>query len=56
MVKVGDLVENTETANQVMRYPPGIVIKASTDSAEVVVIHLNGEKIIWSHTMLRAIE
>ena len=52
MVEVGDLVENTET----VRYPPGIVIKASTDSADVTVIHFNGDKIIWSHTMLRVIE
>ena len=52
MVEVGDLVVNTETK----LYPPGIVIKASTDSAEVVVIHFNGDKIIWSHTMLRVIE
>ena len=53
MVEVGDLVEHTEAAYP---YPPGIVIKASTDSAEVVVIHFNGEKIIWSHTMLRVLE
>ena len=53
MVEVGDLVEITESFS---RYPPGIVIKASTDSAEVVVIHFNGDKIIWSHTVLRVIE
>jgi hypothetical protein len=52
MIKVGDLVVNTET----VRYPPGIVIQASTDSAEVVVIHFNGDKIIWSHTVLRVLE
>jgi len=52
MVEIGDLVENTETK----LYPPGIVIRASPDRAEVVVIHFNGERIIWSHTMLRVIE
>jgi len=51
MVEVGDLVAHAFSK----LYPPGIVIKASTDSAEVVVIHFNGDKIIWSHTMLRVI-
>ena len=52
MVEVGDLVEHAFAKD----YPPGIVIKASTDSAEVVVIHFNGDKIIWSHTVLRVLE
>jgi hypothetical protein len=52
MVEVGDLVEHAFARD----YPPGIVTKASTDSAEVTVIHFNGDKIIWSHTMLRVIE
>ena len=52
MFKIGDLVENTETK----LYPPGIVLQASTDSAEVVVMHFNGDKIIWSHTVLRVVE
>jgi len=52
MFEIGDLVEHTETT----RYPPGIVIKASTDSAEVVVLHFNGEKIIWMQSALRVLE
>ena len=52
MVEVGDLVEHAFARD----YPPGIVTKASTDSAEVTVIHFNGDKIIWSHTVLRVIE
>ena len=53
MVEVGDLVEITESF---ARYPPGIVLQASTDSAGVLVLHFNGEKIIWSHTVLRVLE
>tara|TARA_Y100000310_G_scaffold285467_1_gene308935 strand:+ start:226 stop:384 length:159 start_codon:yes stop_codon:yes gene_type:complete len=52
MFEIGDLVENTETK----LYPPGIVLQASTDVAEVVVLHFNGDKIIWSHTMLRVLK
>ena len=52
MVEVGDLVEITESF---ARYPPGIVLQASTDSAGVLVLHFYVEKIIWSHTVLRAL-
>ena len=55
MVEIGDLVECTEP-DEYHGYPPGIVIKASTDSAEVVVIHFNGEKIIWMQSVLRVIK
>ena len=51
-MKVGDLVDNTEGYN----IPPGIVIKASTDSPQVWVVHFNGETQIWMHTLLRVLK
>ena len=53
MFEIGDLVEHTENTFLTKVYPPGIVIQASTDVAEVVVWHFNGEKIIWMQSVLR---
>ena len=55
MFEIGDLVEYTETEYGT-RFPPGIVIQASTDVAEVIVWHFNGEKIIWMQSALRVLK
>ena len=53
MVKVGDLVRHIE--ERLEEHPPGIVLDASTSRSQVLVCHMNGEYIIWSHVTLEVI-
>jgi hypothetical protein len=53
MVKVGDLVKHIGTRLEIL--PLGIVIDADPSRSKVLVVHLNGEHIIWSHVTLEVI-